>query len=243
MADLSLHNASDLKPIIFNNEPVITFAMIDDIHQQKAGNARYRFRDNKHRFIKGEDYYLVESSQKGVFRPFEIEVPNRGLTVLTETGYLMLVKSFTDDLAWQVQRHLVKHYFRAQTQSKQVPIQIGEPILSDSILKELSNSARSLSSRHYTHYRNRLITEAIKSQIQPTDQIPPLVEKIWQDNVRGDTIDGVKVKHLQESFELIQEWFVAQHPSRTDDQKVGRLGAWRVRMNEFCDRVGKEMAG
>lgn len=130
-----------------------------------------------------------------------------------------------------------------QQKPKQTPLQIGEPILSDSILKELSNSARSLSNRHYTHYRNRLITEALKGPIQQLDQIPPLVEKVWQDNVRGDTIDGVKVKHLQESFELIQEWFLAQHPVMTDDQKVGRLGAWRVRMNEFCDRAGKEMAG
>lgn len=36
--------------------------------------------------------------------------PN-GLVLLTESGYLMLVKSFTDDLAWDVQRKLVKSYF------------------------------------------------------------------------------------------------------------------------------------
>ncbi|OAD19482.1 toxin-antitoxin system, toxin component, Bro family [Candidatus Thiomargarita nelsonii] len=33
------------------------------------------------------------------------------ITLITETGYLMLVKSFTDDLAWQVQRELVNKYF------------------------------------------------------------------------------------------------------------------------------------
>lgn len=32
---------------------------------------------------------------------------------MTESGYLMLVKSFTDDLAWEVQRKLVKSYFKA----------------------------------------------------------------------------------------------------------------------------------
>jgi len=90
----------------------------------------------------------------------------------------MLVKSFTNDLAWQVQRHLVKYYFRASSQPKQTPLQIGEPILSDSILKELSNSARSFSNRHYTHYRNRLITEALKGPIPQLDQILPLVEKV-----------------------------------------------------------------
>lgn len=34
------------------------------------------------------------------------------VTLLTESGYLMLVKSFTDELAWNVQRQLVKSYFR-----------------------------------------------------------------------------------------------------------------------------------
>lgn len=32
--------------------------------------------------------------------------------LLAESGYLMLVKSFTDDLAWQVQRQVVNGYFR-----------------------------------------------------------------------------------------------------------------------------------
>ncbi|HNQ43870.1 MAG TPA: hypothetical protein PKI59_05545 [Candidatus Cloacimonadota bacterium] len=31
----------------------------------------------------------------------------------TESGYLMLVKSLTDDLSWAVQRELVNSYFRA----------------------------------------------------------------------------------------------------------------------------------
>ena len=31
------------------------------------------------------------------------------LHLITETGYLMLVKSFTDDLAWSVQRELAMH--------------------------------------------------------------------------------------------------------------------------------------
>ncbi len=38
-------------------------------------------------------------------------VPTRGITVLTETGYLMIVKTFTDDLSWSVQRQLVNNYF------------------------------------------------------------------------------------------------------------------------------------
>ena len=43
---------------------------------------------------------------------------------MTETGYLMIVKSFTDDLAWSVQRQLVNTYFKAKEimQSVQKPL-------------------------------------------------------------------------------------------------------------------------
>ena len=34
------------------------------------------------------------------------------IVFLTETGYLMLIKSFTDDLSWKTQRQLVNRYFR-----------------------------------------------------------------------------------------------------------------------------------
>lgn len=35
------------------------------------------------------------------------------VTLITESGYLMLVKSFTEDLAWEVQQKLVNSYFKA----------------------------------------------------------------------------------------------------------------------------------
>lgn len=41
------------------------------------------------------------------------------LTLITESGYLMLVKSFTDDLSWQIQRQLVKLYFRVKELAQQ----------------------------------------------------------------------------------------------------------------------------
>lgn len=46
------------------------------------------------------------------------EINNRGTTFITESGYLMLAKSFTDDLSWTVQRGLVNSYFRAKDMLK-----------------------------------------------------------------------------------------------------------------------------
>jgi len=41
-------------------------------------------------------------------------IPNnvKEIPLFTESGYLMLVKTFTDDLSWQIQRQLVKGYFK-----------------------------------------------------------------------------------------------------------------------------------
>ncbi len=100
-------------PVVeYKGQRVVTFAMIDAVHKRPEGTAKSRFWDNRSHFLHDEDFYLVDFAQKNVFRTFGIEVPSRGLTVLTESGYLMLVKSFTDDLAWDVQRALVKCYFR-----------------------------------------------------------------------------------------------------------------------------------
>lgn len=100
-------------PVIeYRGKKVVTFAMVDQVHQRPEGTARKRFNDNKERFVAEEDFQLVDYSQMSELRTFGVEVPPRGLTLLTQSGYLMLVKSFTDDLAWQVQRELVNRYFQ-----------------------------------------------------------------------------------------------------------------------------------
>jgi ORF6N domain. len=98
----------------YEGKRVVTFRDIDVIHERPEGTTSRNFKANRKHFIEGEDFYLVKHSdfQKDEIRPFEI--PNRGITVFTETGYMMLVKSFTDDLAWTMQRELVNGYFRAK---------------------------------------------------------------------------------------------------------------------------------
>lgn len=110
-----------LNPKEYNGQRVVTFKDIDLVHGRAEGTARKRFADNKERFIEGVDYFVatqksLENTEMSEKRTFEI--PPRGITLLTETGYLMLVKSFTDDLAWAVQRELVNHYFKKETVEK-----------------------------------------------------------------------------------------------------------------------------
>lgn len=95
---------------------VVTLKDIDFVHERPEGTARKRFNDNRERFVEGEDFF--EITQPSEIRTLGITRPQGGtpssLTLVTESGYLMLVKSFSDDLAWKVQRDLVNTYFRAR---------------------------------------------------------------------------------------------------------------------------------
>lgn len=111
---------SDISVKEYNGQRVVTFKDIDTVHQRADGTARKRFADNRERFIEGEDFFVVtpqnlENARMSEKRTSGIEEVNpRGTVFLTEQGYLMLVKSFTDDLAWDVQRKLVSSYFKVK---------------------------------------------------------------------------------------------------------------------------------
>lgn len=107
-------NNTELTVKVYQYQRVVTFKDIDMVHERPEGTARKRFNDNKKYFIEGEDFYILD--QPSEIRTLGIERPQGGtpdkILLITESGYLMLVKSFTDDLAWDVQRQLVKSYFR-----------------------------------------------------------------------------------------------------------------------------------
>lgn len=99
----------------YNGQRVVTFKDIDTVHQRPNGTAKRNFQHNKKHFIDGEDYIIVNrDNQKDEIRTFGFSIPSRGITLVTESGYLMLAKSFTDDLSWEVQRQLVNGYFKVK---------------------------------------------------------------------------------------------------------------------------------
>ncbi|MCM1507393.1 MAG: ORF6N domain-containing protein [Ruminococcus flavefaciens] len=106
-----LINNVQIKIKEYKGQRVVTLKDIDMAHGRPEGTARRNFNKNRERFIEGEDYFVRNSYEAK--KEFGIIAPN-GLILFTENGYLMLVKSFTDDLSWQVQRQLVKTYFRVR---------------------------------------------------------------------------------------------------------------------------------
>lgn len=110
-------NNQALESKVWQGQRVITLDDVDKVHQRPKGTARRNFNANKNHFILGEDYYnptKKELRTNFVHNSKSVGNPNISVTLLTEMGYLMLVKSFTDDLAWQVQRSLVQNYFRGK---------------------------------------------------------------------------------------------------------------------------------
>lgn len=95
----------------YNGQRVVTFKDIDRVHARKSGTAKASFRRNKKYFQDGLDYIVLTKGNVNGTQSTIGNIPPRGITLLTETGYLMIVKTFTDDLSWSVQRQLVNNYF------------------------------------------------------------------------------------------------------------------------------------
>ncbi|MBR9936028.1 ORF6N domain-containing protein [Oscillospiraceae bacterium Marseille-Q3528] len=100
----------------YSGQRVVTFGDIDLVHQRKPGTARNSFYKHKKHFVENEDYFVINKENSNVAKNHirNVDIPNRGVTLFTEAGYLMLVKPFNDDLSWKVQRRLVNAYFKAK---------------------------------------------------------------------------------------------------------------------------------
>lgn len=98
----------------YNGQRVVTFKDIDTVHQRPSGTARKTFNRNKKHFIVNQDYFVLKTDEAR--NVFGVSAPN-GLIALTENGYLMAVKPFTDDLSWEVQRQLVNAYFKVKEET------------------------------------------------------------------------------------------------------------------------------
>ena len=110
---------ADVIPIEYKGQRVITLDQIDTLHKRPEGTAGRNFHKNKKRLVEGDDYFEFRGKEgREALRNLNstnfVELKNSPHFVeylFTESGYLMLVKSLTDDLAWKVQRMLVNGYF------------------------------------------------------------------------------------------------------------------------------------
>ena len=87
---------TEIPLVTYEGKRVVTFAMIDQVHQRPKNTAKARFHNHRKRFSQGEHFYVIDYKERYILSTLGIDVPNRGLTVLTEKGYLKLVSELRD---------------------------------------------------------------------------------------------------------------------------------------------------
>lgn len=112
----------EVTAIHYRGEPVVTFAMVDKIHQRPDGTAGRTFRENRARFVEGEDFTSASIDEIRRLAPALAEGRSGGKPIifLTRRGYLKLVKPLTDDRAWAVQGEMIDRYFLVEEIAKAI---------------------------------------------------------------------------------------------------------------------------
>lgn len=169
MSELIHIGSADISVKEYKGQRVVTFKDIDTVHGRPDGTARVTFNSHKSKFISGEDYFVCGTYEAKEL--FGITAPN-GATLLTEQGYLMLVKPFGDDLAWEVQRQLVNTYFRVKeviNADLSPELQMLQGLLSQMVQKELADKERDKQIAKVKEAADKAVetTERIKEAVKP----------------------------------------------------------------------------
>lgn len=101
----------------YNGVPVLTSWDIAEIHGKEMRRVNENFKYVREKLILNEDYFIIERDKfSETDFPIQNFIPNnvKEIPLFTETGYMMLCKTFGDDFSWQLQRFLVRNYFNMQ---------------------------------------------------------------------------------------------------------------------------------
>ncbi len=174
----------DLDQIFYRGEPVVTFAQIDRAHKRPDGTAKRNFNENKNRFVEGVDFVELTSdeirtmSAMGAFPPRTA----RG-TIITRRGYLKLVKSLNDDLAWAVFDDMVERYFAVERQP-QIP-NFADPAAAARAWAD-QHEARVLAERTKAEIGSRREATAMNTASQATKRARALALELDATKIRLD---------------------------------------------------------
>ena len=103
---------------------VVTAWDIAKVHGREVKRINEQFNRNKEKMIENEDFFIIKRNEipkslsATLMDLWEFAPSMNEMVLFTESGYLMLVKTFTDDLSWDIQRQLVKTYFRFKETQK-----------------------------------------------------------------------------------------------------------------------------
>lgn len=199
----------------YKGKRVVTFKDIDQCHNRPEGTAGRNFRENKKHMIDSTDFFMLKpsdiqndeirragSSEKRTIGIRPEDVNNRGTVFITESGYLMLVKSFTDDLAWDVQRQLVNTYFR-KGETKVAP------------------AKRSLGE---TNAAARIIMPTLKDANMPPQYRAVVLQGLYKSIGVEIPLDGIKTdKQLFNCTEIAEKLGIMSKAGKPHNQAVAAI--------------------
>ena len=240
-------NNTDLVVKTWKNQRVVTFKDIDEVHERPEGTARNRFNDNKKRFILGEDYFVItppdlENTELYEKRTIGIDtVSPRGTIFLTESGYLMLVKSLNDDKAWDVQRKLVNTYFKAK-EVFAITEQQYNALLDNynTLVDKLNELSTRLIANTETTDKLDCRVACIESGISVSGgRLSPWVKEMSSKVMEladcyGETVKKTYsriITHMQDKFGIFFERYYSQYVADHPNEKT----IWRIVVIEYYD--------
>ena len=113
MSNLIKVTDKDLEIKEWRNKRVVTVYDVAMLHNREVREVNQQFNRVKNKLILNVDYFIIPKEEYlqslGVISN---KARNKEVVLLTENGYLLLIKVFKDDLSWEVQRVLVNSYFK-----------------------------------------------------------------------------------------------------------------------------------
>lgn len=99
--------------IVYRNEPVLTFEMVDQLHGRKHGHtSKSYYRDLKRGLLqKGVHYFKVPLSDREQIEAAGLTLHHGGLIVLTQDGYEQIAGHYTEPGAEQTRQRVLAGYF------------------------------------------------------------------------------------------------------------------------------------
>ena len=224
MNEIIIINSEKMEVKEYEGLRVVTAWNIGKVHNRDVGEINKIFNRNKDKFILNEDYFILKIKDFSErFKTIQDFIPNnvKEIALFTESGYLMLVKTFTDDLSWNIQRQLVKTYFRFKEAQKSltVPQQL---LAQAQCLVEMDNRITVVENKVDNEIRvdngeQRKIQRAVATRVyQRLDIVPELIEdkKYMFQAIYRDLKDrfgvasyrDIKRKDLRDCLEYVSAW-------------------------------------
>ena len=181
-----------------------------------------QFSNNRERFIFGEDYFIMGKDEfSESFKRIQKFIPNnvKEIILFTKTGYLMLVKTFEDDLSWKIQRELINNYFNKQ---ENLPVNLN----SLDVLKHVTNVLQDHDDKlNVLEYKvenkitldsgeQRKVTKAVGNRVYERARQTGVPVKILFQALYRDLKDifgvasykDIKQKDLEDALKFISSW-------------------------------------